>query len=75
MAAFGAFVQRAVGPLVLALVAMFALGVMLGLGSLFRDAINPPREQVLTPLPDGVPDATPERPEFTMQDLPRAPGR
>ncbi len=75
MAAFEAFVQRAVRPLVLALVAMFTLGVMLGLGYLFRDVIDPPREQVLTPLPSGVPDPTPERPEFRMPELPRAPGQ
>jgi hypothetical protein len=73
MAAFEAFVQRAVRPLALALVAMFILGVMLGLGYLFRDVIDPPREQVLTPLPSGVPDPTPERPEFRMPDLPGAP--
>ena len=75
MAAFEAFVQRAVRPLVLALVAMFTLGVMLGLGYLFRDVIDPPREQVVTPMPSGVPDPMPERPEFRMPELPRAPGQ
>jgi tryptophan 2,3-dioxygenase len=40
--------------LVLALIAMFILGVMLGLGYLFRDVVDPPRPQVLTPLPSGV---------------------
>ena len=75
MAAFEAFVHRAVRPLVLALIAMFILGVMLGLGYLFRDVIDPPREQVLTPLPSGAPDPMPERPEFRMPELPRAPGQ
>jgi hypothetical protein len=75
MAAFEVFVQRAVRPLVLALVAMFVLGVILGAGYLFRDAIDPPREQVLTPMPSGVPDPMLERPEFRRPDLPRAPGQ
>ena len=75
MAAFEAFVQRVVRPLVLALTAMFILGVMLGLGYLFRDVVDPPRPQVLTPLPSGVPDPMPERPEFRMPDLPGAPGQ
>ena len=75
MAAFEAFVQRVVRPLVLAMIAMFILGVMLGLGYLFRDVVDPPRPQVLTPLPSGVPDPMPERPEFRMPDLPGAPAQ
>lgn len=75
MAAFEAFVQRAVRPLMLALIAMFLLGVIVGVGYLFRDVIDPPREQVLTPMPSGVPDPMPERPEFRMPELPRAPGQ
>jgi len=75
MAAFEAFVQRVVRPLVLALIAMFILGVMLGLGYLFRDVVDPPRPQVLTPLPSGVPDPMPERPEFRMPELQGAPGQ
>ncbi len=75
MAAFEAFVQRVVRPLVLALIATFILGVMPGLGYLFRDVVDPPRPQVLTPLPSGVPDPMPERPEFRMPDLPGAPGQ
>jgi hypothetical protein len=62
MAAFEAFAQRAVRPLVLALIAMFSLGMIVGAGCLFRDVIDPPREQVLTPRPGGVPDPMPERP-------------
>ena len=62
MAAFEAFAQRAVRPLVLALIAMFILGMIVGAGCLFPDVIDPPREQVLTPRPGGVPDPMPERP-------------
>lgn len=62
MAQFEAFVHRAIRPLALALIALFILGVMLGLGYLFRDVIAPPKPQVLTPLPSGIPDAS---------DLPR----
>jgi hypothetical protein len=75
MAAFEAFVQRAVRPLVLALIAMFILGVIVGVGYLFRDVIDPPRPQVLTPMPSGRPDPMPERPEFRMPELPDAPGQ
>lgn len=73
MAAFEALVQRSVRPLVLALVAMFILGVIVAAGYVFRDVIDPPRKQVLTPLSSGVPDPMPERPEFRMRDLPGAP--
>lgn len=75
MAAFEALVQRALRPLVLALIAMFILGMIVGAGYLFPDVIDPPRTQVLTQLPSGVPDLMPERPEFRMPDLPRAPGQ
>ena len=51
IAKFEAFVHRAVRPLVLALIALATLGVMIGLGYLFRDVIDPPREQILTPMP------------------------
>lgn len=73
MAAFEAFVQRTVRPLVL--VATFILGVTIGAGYRLGGVIDPPREQVLTPLLSGVPDPMPERPEFRMPDLPRAPGQ
>lgn len=79
IAKFEAFVQRAVRPVILALIALFTLGVIVLTGYLFRDVIDPPREQVLTPLPSGVPEL-PERPEFRMPDLreyqpPREPER
>jgi len=73
MAQFEEFVYRAIRPLVLILVALFILGVILGLGYLFRDVIDPPRSQVLTPLPSGAPPQLPEQPEFRMPELPRAP--
>lgn len=75
MANFEAFVYRAVRPLVLALIALFILGVIVGVGYLFRDYIDPPRPQVLTPLPSGRPDPMPERPEFKMPDLREYPPR
>lgn len=68
MAKFEDFVHRAVRPLILALAALFTLGVIVGLGYLFRDVIDPPREQVLTPMPV-MPPPAPERPEFEMPDL------
>jgi hypothetical protein len=75
MAAFEAFVQRTVRPLVLVLVATFILGVIIGADYRLGGVIDPPRKQVLTPLLSGVPDPMPERPEFRMPDLPRAPGQ
>jgi hypothetical protein len=68
MAQVEAFVHRAVRPLILALIALFTLGVILGLGYLFRDVIDPPREQILTPMPS-MPPPAPERPEFELPDL------
>jgi hypothetical protein len=62
MAKFEAFIARAIRPLVLMLIALFILGVMLGLGYIFRDVIAPPKKQVLTPLPSGVP---------SISDMPR----
>lgn len=58
MAAFEAFVHRTIRPLVLALIALFILGVMLGLGYLFRDSIPARKPQVLTPMPSGIPDTS-----------------
>lgn len=74
IAQFENFVYRAIRPLVLALIALFILGVIIGLGYIFRDQIDPPREQILTPLPSGVPD-TSDLPkfEYTPPTLPRAP--
>lgn len=70
-------VRRMLHALVLILIGLFILGVIIGGGWLFRDAIDPPGEQVLTPLPSGVPDL-PDPPEFKMPDtrefgLPHAP--
>ena len=76
VAKFEAFVHRAIRPLVLALVALFILGVILGLGYLFRDVIDPPKPQILTPLPSGVPDTSDlPRFEYVPPTLPRAPGQ
>ncbi len=76
VAKFEAFVHRAIRPLVLALVALFILGVILGLGYLFRDVIDPPKSQILTPLPSGVPDTSDlPRFEYVPPTLPRAPGQ
>lgn len=51
VAKFEAFVHRAVRPIVLALIALGILGLIIGAGYLFRDVIDPPREQILTPMP------------------------
>lgn len=59
----------------LALVAMIILGVIVGGDDLFQDVTDPPHEQVLAPLPGALLDPMPERPEFRMPDLPRAPGQ
>lgn len=69
------FLRRAVRPLILALIAWAILGAMIGLGYIFRDVIDPPKEQILTPLPSGVRDLN-DRPkfEYVPPTLPRAPG-
>lgn len=74
MAKFEYFVHRAIRPLVLALIALFILGVIIGLGYIFRDQIDPPREQILTPLPSGAP-AISDVPkfEYVPPTSPRAP--
>ncbi|RYG32758.1 MAG: hypothetical protein EON93_10700 [Burkholderiales bacterium] len=77
MAKFEGFVHRAIRPLVLALIALFILGVMLGLGYLFRDVIDPPKPQVLTPMPSGMPELS-DRPKFEYvppTSEPREPAR
>lgn len=76
VAKFEAFVHRALRPLVLAMIAMAMLGVIIGLGYLFRDVIDPPKEQILTPMPSGVPDLS-DRPkfEYVPPTLPHAPER
>jgi hypothetical protein len=75
IAKFEYFVRRAVRPLVLMLIALFILGVIVGVGYLFRDVIDPPKKQILTPMPSGVPD-TSDIPkfEYVPPTLPRAPG-
>ena len=58
------------------MIAMATLGVISGLGYLFRDVIDPPKEQILTPMPSGVPDLS-DRPkfEYVPPTLPHAPER
>ncbi len=60
--------RRAILPIVVALIAIATLGVMLGLGYIFRDYIAPEPKQVLTPLPSGVPAPVPERPTFSFPE-------
>lgn len=74
IAKFEDFVRRSVRPVVLALIALLTLGVIVGLGYIFRDVIDPPKPQILTPLPSGVPDTIDlPRFEYTPPTLPRAP--
>jgi hypothetical protein len=68
-------IRNALRNIVLILIALFILGVIVGIGWLFRDQIDPPGQQILTPLPSGVPPSLPEQPEFRMPELPPAPGR
>ena len=68
------FVQNSLRSIVLILIALFILGVILGLGYIFRDVIDPPQHQELTPLPTFPPPQV-DRPEFKMPELPRAPER
>jgi hypothetical protein len=68
------FVQRSLRAIMLMLVALFILGVILLTGYLFRDVIDPPGRQQLTPMPE-MPQLPAERREFKMPELPRAPGR
>lgn len=75
IAKFEDVLRRSVRPLILALIAWAILGTIIGLGYIFRDVIDPPKPQILTPMPSGVPDL-PEIPKFdyTPPTLPRAPG-
>lgn len=78
IAKFEYAVRRAVRPLILALIAWFILGVIIFTGYLFRDVIDPPKPQVLTPMPSGVPPQLKPPPKFEMPTLPErpdAPGR
>jgi hypothetical protein len=52
---------------------------MIGLGYIFRDVIDPPKKQNVTPLPSGVPD-TSDLPRFeylppTLPERSGAPGQ
>jgi hypothetical protein len=68
------FVQNSLRSIVLILIALFILGMIIGLGYVFRDAIAPPQHLELAPLPT-FPLPEIERPEFTMPEAPRAPGQ
>jgi len=77
VAKFEAFIHRSIRGFALALIALFILGVMIGLGYLFRDVIDPPKPQVLTPLPSGAPP-TSDLPRFEYEpptSSPREPAR
>lgn len=73
IARFEAAVRRAIRPLVLALIAWFILGAIILTGYLFRDVIDPPRRQALTPMPSGVPPAMKPPPRFEPPSLPEPP--
>ncbi|MDP3493800.1 MAG: hypothetical protein Q8R82_11840, partial [Hyphomonadaceae bacterium] len=74
IAKFEDFVHRSVRPVVLMLIALGILGLIIGVGYIFRDQIDPPREQILTPMPSGVPDTSDmPRFEYVPPTLPRAP--
>jgi hypothetical protein len=73
IAKFEAAMRRAIRPLILALIAWFTLGVMILVGYLFRDVIDPPRPQILTPMPSGVPAPMKPPPKFEMPTLPERP--
>lgn len=63
-------IRNALRNIVLILIALFILGVIVGVGWLFRDQIDPPGQQELTPLPSGVPPMI-EQPEFRMPEFNR----
>ena len=66
-------IRNALRNIVLILIALFILGLIVGIGWLFRDQIDPPREQILTPIPE-MPNF--EQPEFKPPEfnLPERPG-
>ena len=70
-------VRNALRNIVLILIAMFILGVIVGVGWLFRDQIDPPRQQILTPIPEMPKFDAPEfkAPEFNLPERPPAPGQ
>lgn len=65
-------IRNALRNIVLILIALFILGVIVGIGWLFRDQIDPPGRQELAPMP--VPPPKIDQPEFRMPELPGAPG-
>lgn len=68
-------VRNALRNIVLILIAMFILGVIVGVGWLFRDQIDPPQQQILTPIPEMPKFDAPEfkAPEFSLPERPPAP--
>jgi hypothetical protein len=68
-------IRNALRNIVLILIAMFILGVIVGIGWLFRDQIDPPREQILTPMPEMPNFEQPafKMPEFNPPERPDAP--
>ena len=68
-------VRNALRNIVLILIALFILGVIVGVGWLFRDQIDPPKDQILTPMPEMPKFDTPEfkMPEFNAPARPGAP--
>ncbi len=70
-------VRNALRNIVLILIALFILGVIVGVGWLFRDQIDPPKEQILTPIPEMPSFTQPEfkMPEFNRPELPDAPAQ
>lgn len=52
----------------LILAGLFIFGVIILIGWLFRDQIDPPGHQVLTPLPSGVPPQI-DRPDFKIPEF------
>jgi len=68
-------IRNSLRNIVLILIALFILGVIVGVGYLFRDVIDPPKEQILTPMPE-MPDFKPpefKTPEFNVPERPDAP--
>jgi len=70
-------VRNALRNIVLILIAMFILGTIVGIGWLFRDQIDPPKNQILTPMPEMPKFDTPEfkMPEFNRPEQPPAPAQ
>ena len=68
-------IRNSLRNIVLILIALFILGVIVGVGYLFRDVIDPPKKQNVTPLPSGVPDTSDlPRSEYLPPTLPERSG-